>query len=118
MRYPTEEHALPRRSRGCACGASLPGMCPGPSMCPYNQPDPSDSDLAEAAGPLAFSAAEDLFMVLDRYPGDWGDEPDAITDITARIRALHEEALALLGPPRVRSATGCLVPAPQKEPAK
>lgn len=71
----------------------------------------SNAELANDEGPRAFSAAEDLAAVLDRYTGDWGDQPDALADLTARIMGLREEAVALLGLPRKRTKTGGLVPA-------
>lgn len=109
-RYDDDDYAMPRRHRGCACGNDLPGMCPGPAFCPYNQPDTSDEELADKAGAAAFSAAEDLLMVLDRLSGDWGDQPDAINDLTARIAGLHAEAVALLGLPRRRTRGGGIAP--------
>lgn len=105
-----DEYTLPRRHRGCACGNDLPGMCPGQSNCPYAGDGPSDEDRAEEAGAAAFSAAEDLCAVLDRLSGDWGDQPDAIADLTARIADLHAEAVALLGLPRRRTRSGGIAP--------
>lgn len=105
-----DEYALPRRARGCACGHDLPGRCPGPSNCPYNADEPSDEDRAAEEGPRAFSAAEDLASVLDRPSGNWGDQPDALADLTARIAALHAEAVALLGMPRRRTRSGGIAP--------
>jgi len=32
-----------RRNRRCACGPDLPGYCPGPDACPYNQEDEDDN---------------------------------------------------------------------------
>jgi hypothetical protein len=108
----TDEYALPRRSRGCACGNGLPGRCPGRAACPYSgDNDATDADLADEAGSDAFKASEAVGTLLDRYSGDWGDEPDAITDWAERLRQIETEIIATLGKPRVRSRTGCLVPA-------
>lgn len=110
MPYHADDYALPRRHRGCACGSDMPGMCPGPAFCPVNGRGPSDEEQADEAGAAAFSAAEDLLMVLDRLSGDWGDQPDAINDLTARIAGLHAEAVALLGLPRRRTRGGGIAP--------
>ena len=91
--------------RGCACGPGLPGMCPGPANCPYSGVgDQTEAEQAAEAcaeeGRAAFDATEDLYATLDRYADDWGDDADALADIAARLRAIHDEAVALLGKPR------------------
>lgn len=35
--------ALNRATR-CQCGNDMPGRCPGPSNCPYNQPDEEEAE--------------------------------------------------------------------------
>lgn len=52
-----------RRARGtaCQCGSDLPGSCPGPSFCPYAEPDdePGEDDFD-------FRPHHRLTVVLDR----------------------------------------------------
>lgn len=33
----------PKRPTRCQCGDDMPGQCPGPSNCPYNQPDDEEA---------------------------------------------------------------------------
>lgn len=39
-----EEDANRYRRQRCKCGDDLPGRCPGPSNCPYNQPEEKEDD--------------------------------------------------------------------------
>ena len=57
------------------------------------------AEAATAEGWLCFAVAENLAIVLDRHPGDWGTDPEALAGLHARITAALDEATALLGTP-------------------
>ena len=68
---------------------------------------------ADAAMTAAFNAAERVAMLLDRYCGDAGDDPDVILDWAHRLHMLEAEILRTLGEPRTRLPGGGLVPRPK-----
>lgn len=34
----------PKRRDRCECGGDMPGRCPGPDNCPYNEPDEDEDE--------------------------------------------------------------------------
>ena len=56
-------------------------------------------EAANEAGVLTFAKAERLANALDRHSGDWGTDPDRITDIGDRIERITTEVVEFLGEP-------------------
>jgi hypothetical protein len=66
---------------------------------------------ADAAMSEAFAAAERVAMLLDRYAGDNGTDPEVIEGWTEQLRQVASEIYATLGVPLARLPGGGLVPA-------
>lgn len=69
----------------------------------------ADIEAASAAMCLAHAAAEAFTALLDRHPGDAGDNPEAIHELVDVIAELTERTRAQFGEPREKLAGG-LVP--------
>ena len=71
-------------------------------------PATTPAEDADEARRVAQDVADALAGELDRHDGDAGDDAAALLDIAARIIALHEEAVALMGRKRrlIRDARG------------
>jgi hypothetical protein len=67
-----------------------------------------DADVAMSE---AFAAAERVAMLLDRYAGDNGTDPEVIEGWTELLRQMAGEIYATLGVPLARLPGGGLVPA-------
>jgi hypothetical protein len=61
----------------------------------------------------AMHAAEDVMGLLDRHWGDSGTNPDMILQWVDQLRDLAFDIRDSLGEPRIRPASGGLVPAPK-----
>jgi hypothetical protein len=59
----------------------------------------------------AFAAAERVAILLDRYAGDNGTDPEVIEGWTELLRQMAGEIYATLGVPLARLPGGGLVPA-------
>ena len=80
-----------------------------PSSAALTRRREADIEAASAAMLLAHAAAEAFAALLDRHPGDAGDNPEAIHELIEVIEALAERTRAQFGAPRERLAGG-LVP--------
>jgi hypothetical protein len=61
----------------------------------------------------ALHAAEDVMGLMDRHWGDSGDDADLITAWQDTLESLAREIRREIGEPRIRTASGGLVPAPK-----
>ena len=70
-------------------------------------------DDASEAMRAAFHAAEDVLVLMDRHWDDSGDDADMIAAWQDTLEALAREIRREIGEPRIRPASGGLVPAPK-----
>jgi hypothetical protein len=70
-------------------------------------------DDASEAMREAFHAAEDVLGLMDRRWDDSGDDADMIHAWQDTLEALAREIRREIGEPRIRTASGGLVPAPK-----
>ena len=71
----------------------------------------SSHDAADAAMIDAFTQADKLADLFDRYSGDSGTDPAPILEITERLRSLYSEVVAAFGHPSVKLGGGLVDPA-------
>jgi hypothetical protein len=62
---------------------------------------------------MAMTAADDVMSMLDRHWGDCGTDADMIAAWQDTLEALAREIRREIGEPRIRTASGGLVPAPK-----
>ena len=70
-------------------------------------------DDASEAMRAAFAAAEDVLGLMDRHWDDSGDDADMIATWQDTLEALAREIRREIGEPRIKTASGGLVPAPK-----
>jgi hypothetical protein len=70
-------------------------------------------DDASEAMREAFHAAEDVLGLMDRHWDDSGDDAGMIAAWQDTLEALAREIRREIGEPRIRTASGGLVPAPK-----